>query len=48
MIRKKLDASGKKKWRKVIDFKKLNENSIRDNYPLTNSQNILDKAREAR
>jgi hypothetical protein len=30
MIPKKLDASGKKKWRMVIDFWKLNNNSAGD------------------
>jgi len=40
MVPKKLDASGKKKWRMVIDFRKLNANSIGDSYPLPNIQDI--------
>ena len=43
MVPKKLDASGKRKWRMVIDFRKLNEISIGDSYPLPNIQDILDK-----
>ena len=42
MVPKKLDASGKRKWRMVIDFRKLNEISIGDSYPLPNIQGILD------
>ena len=42
MVPKKVDASRKKKWRMVIDFRKLNENSIGDSYPLANIQDILD------
>ena len=48
MVPKKLDASGKKKWRMVIDFRKLNENSVGDSYPLPNIQDILDKIGRAR
>jgi hypothetical protein len=32
----------------VIDFRKLNENSVGDSYPLPNIQDILDKKGEAR
>lgn len=33
-VPKKADASGKKKWRIVVDYNKLNENTIDDRYPL--------------
>jgi hypothetical protein len=34
VVPKKLDASGKRKWRLCIDFRKLNEITIGDSYPL--------------
>ena len=42
VVPKKLDASGKQKWRIVIDFRKLNEQTDQDAYPLPNSDEILD------
>ena len=42
IIPKKIDATGKKKWRIVIDFWLLNEKTIGDAYPLPNISNILD------
>ena len=38
---KKTDASGKQKWRIVIDFRKLNEITDQDAYPLPNPNDIL-------
>jgi hypothetical protein len=38
-----MDASGKRKWRICIDFRRLNEVTIGDSYPLPNIQNILAK-----
>lgn len=38
-----MDASGKKKWRLVVDYRKLNEKTIDDKYPLPNIEEILDK-----
>lgn len=43
VVPKKLDASGQKKWRVVIDYRKLNEKTINDKYPLPNITSILDK-----
>ncbi|KDR23651.1 Retrovirus-related Pol polyprotein from transposon 17.6, partial [Zootermopsis nevadensis] len=48
VIPKKLDASGKRKFRICIDFRKLNEITIGDSYPLPNIQDILDKIGKAR
>jgi hypothetical protein len=47
-VPKKPDASGKKKWRTCIDFRKLNEVTLGDSYPLPNIQDILDKLGKAR
>ena len=41
IIPKKIDATGKKKWRIVIDFRLLNEKTIGDAYPLPNIADIL-------
>jgi hypothetical protein len=30
---KKVDASGKHKWRIVVDFRKLNDVTVGDNFP---------------
>ena len=38
-----MDNSGKKKFRIVIDYRKLNEVSIDDKFPLPNIDSILDK-----
>lgn len=43
IVPKKLDASGKQKWRVVVDYRKLNEKTINDKYPLPNITDILDK-----
>lgn len=43
IVPKKLDSSGKQKWRMVIDYRKLNEKTIDDRYPLPNITEILDK-----
>lgn len=43
VVPKKHDASGKQKWRVVIDYRKLNEKTINDKYPLPNISDILDK-----
>lgn len=43
IVPKKKDASGKEKWRLVIDYRKLNEKTIDDRYPIPNITEILDK-----
>lgn len=43
VVPKKLDASGKQKWRVVIDYRKLNELTVDDKYPLPNIANLLDQ-----
>lgn len=43
VVPKKADASGKTKWRIVVDFRKLNEKTIDDKYPIPNIADVLDK-----
>lgn len=43
IVPKKMDASGQKKWRLVVDYRKLNEKTVDDRYPLPNITDILDK-----
>lgn len=43
IVPKKEDASGNKKWRLVIDYRKLNLKTIDDRYPIPNITEILDK-----
>lgn len=43
VVPKKSDASGKKKWRLVVDYRKLNDAAIGDSYPLPNISDILDQ-----
>lgn len=43
VVPKKRDASGKVKWRVVIDYRKLNDITIGDAYPLPNITDILDQ-----
>lgn len=40
---KKINASGKRKWRIVVGYRKLNEKTIGDRYPLPNITELLDK-----
>lgn len=48
IVPKKEDVSGKKKWRIVIDFRKINELTKQDAYPLPNIEEILDQLGKAR
>ena len=43
IVPKKSDSQGNKKWRLVIDFRKLNAQTINDSYPLPNIADILDQ-----
>lgn len=43
IVPKKMDASGKQKWRVVVDYRKINEKTIDDRYPIPNINDILDK-----
>lgn len=43
VVAKKRDASNIQKWRMVIDYRKLNEKTICDRYPIPNISEILDK-----
>lgn len=43
VVPKKIDASGKKKWRLVVDYRKINEKTIDDKYPIPNITEVLDK-----
>lgn len=43
IVPKKTDASGIKKWRLVIDYRKLNQKTTDDRYPIPNITDILDK-----
>lgn len=43
VVPKKLDASGKQKWRVVVDYRKLNEVTVGDKYPLPNISDLLDQ-----
>lgn len=42
IVPKKVDASGKKKWRLVIDYRKLNDKTVEDKYPLPRIEEILE------
>lgn len=42
VVPKKVDASGKRKVRLVIDFRKLNEKTISDKFPIPQIEDILD------
>lgn len=43
IVPKKPDSMGNKKWRMVIDYRKLNEKTIGDSYPLPNINDILNQ-----
>lgn len=48
VIAKKMDASGKKKHRIVVDLRRLNDKTPQDNYPIPNITDILDQLGKAR
>lgn len=43
IVPKKRDASGEQKWRIVVDFRKLNDVTVGDAFPLPNIEEILDQ-----
>lgn len=43
VVPKKADAANVQKWRLVVDYRKLNDKTIDDRYPLPNISEILDK-----
>lgn len=43
VVPKKLDSTGTRKWRIVVDYRKLNDITINDKYPIPNMDDILDK-----
>ncbi|XP_037921369.1 uncharacterized protein LOC119658174 [Hermetia illucens] len=43
VVAKKLDNSGRQKFRLFVDYRKLNEITVDDKYPLSNIDSILDK-----
>jgi hypothetical protein len=48
IIPKKSDASGEKKYRIVVDFRKVNDATLGDAYPLPNITDILDQLGRSR
>jgi len=47
LVPKKMDLSGKQKWRLVVDFRKLNEKTVKDWYPMPVIGEVLDKLEKA-
>lgn len=43
IVPKKIDNSGIKKWRLVVDYRKLNESTKTDKFPIPHMEAILDK-----
>jgi transposase InsO family protein len=43
IVPKKADGAGEKKWRLVIDYRKVNEKTVGDAYPLPDVTEILDQ-----
>lgn len=43
IVPKKMDASNKAKWRMVVDYRKLNQVTIDDKFPIPNIDDIFDK-----
>lgn len=48
LVAKKADSKGQKRWRMVIDYRKLNEKSLSDAYPLPNITEVLDQLGSAK
>lgn len=48
IVPKKPDSKGNPRWRMVIDYRRLNEKTIGDAYPLPNITDILDQLGSAK
>ena len=48
IVPKKPDSQGNKRWRLVIDYRKLNDKTIGDAFPLPNITEILDQLGSAK
>jgi len=48
LVPKKKDASGERKWRMVVDYRKLNEKVIKDRYPMPLINDVLDSLGRAK
>ena len=48
IVPEKPDSKGNRKWGMVLDFRKLNEKTVGDSYPLLNMNDILDSLGSAR
>lgn len=48
VVPKKMDASGKQKWRIAIDYRALNDKTIYDRYPLPNISDVLERLGSAK
>lgn len=48
LVPKKPDAAGNKKWRVVVDFRRLNDITVGDAFPLPNITDILDQLGKAK
>lgn len=48
IVSKKPDAANNKKWRLIIDYRKLNEKTIKDKYPMPNITDVLDRIGRAK
>lgn len=43
IVPKQIVTSGRKTWRMVIDYIRLNERTVEDKYPIPNITDVLDK-----
>lgn len=43
VVPKKLDNSGKQKWRVVVDYRRLNDATVEDKFPIPNMEDLFSK-----
>ena len=48
VVPKILDASGKTKWRVVVDFRKMNDVTVGDSFPIPVISDVLDALGKAK